>query len=65
MEKAKREGWLLWTVFEADVGEDGDCTEAASGLDFRVLLFQYLNVTMPIYFLKTHPLCRVFHLLLL
>lgn len=31
MEKAKREGWLLWMGFEADVGEDGDCTEAASG----------------------------------
>lgn len=34
--------------------------EAASDLDFRVLLFRYLNVTVPIYFLKMHPLCRVF-----
>ena len=46
MEKAKREGCLLWMVFEGEAGEDGDFAEPCFRLDFRLLLFRYLNVSL-------------------
>lgn len=49
MEKVKREGWLLWMVFEADVGEDGDCTEGCFRFGFEstsVSIFKCYNADL-------------------